>query len=88
MLQPGGYAVVVDPEGPTIERDTFTCVHCGGIVIVKPAQSLSDFDWCRRCLKPVCGKPACVARCLPWERQMEIMEGRARLHAAMDRALR
>lgn len=88
VLRPGGYAVAVDPEGPAKERDTLTCVHCNRLMFVKPGESLADFDWCRKCLKPVCGRRACVERCMPWERQMEIRENRARFHSAMDKALR
>lgn len=34
MLNPGGYAVIYDPEAPLWERDTFTCKHCNRVVFV------------------------------------------------------
>ena len=84
MRNAGGYLLVVDPDAPLHEQDTFTCIHCNKIVPVKPGMSITDFAWCRKCMKPVCEKEVCQVRCLPWERQMEIIEARSKLHRAMD----
>ena len=86
MRNPGGYLLVVGP-GPTHEQDTFTCIHCNKVVPVKPGMTITDFAWCRKCMKPVCEKELCQARCLPWERRLEITEARGKLHRAMDAAL-
>lgn len=88
MRKPGGQILVVDPGAPVHEQDTFTCIHCNRIVLVKPGLTFTDFAWCRKCMKPVCEKEICNVRCLPWERQMEITEARGKLHRAMDEALK
>jgi len=88
MRKPGGYILIVDPGAPLHEQDTFTCIHCNKIVLVKPGMSVTDFAWCRKCMKPVCEKQVCQDRCVPWERQLEISELRYKLHRAMDEAIR
>lgn len=88
MRNPGGYITVVDPGERLFEQDTFTCIHCNKIVPVKPGFTLANFAWCRKCMKPVCERPVCNDRCLPWERNLEIQEARGKLHRAMDEALR
>ena len=88
MRNPGGYLIIVDPERPTHEQDTFTCCHCNKIVLVKAGQTVTDFAWCRKEMKPVCEKERCQVRCSPWERQLELSEARGKLHRAMDEALR
>ncbi len=88
MRNPGGYLLVVDPGVPAHEQDTFTCIHCNKIVPVKPGMAITDFAWCRKCMKPVCEGQRCQDRCRPWERQLEIQEARGKLRRAMDGALR
>ena len=89
MRKPGGQIIVTDPGTPLYEQDTFTCIHCNKVVRVPPGlSSFTDFDWCRKCMKPICNKPVCHDSCVPWERQMEITEARGKLHRAMDEALR
>ena len=88
MRKPGGYIIVTDPGAPLHEQDTFTCIHCNKIVLVKPGGTIADFEWCRKCMKPVCRKQVCQVDCNPWERQLEIQEARGKLHRAMDEALR
>lgn len=36
MRRPGGYAIIVDPDRPTVEYDTVGCAHCGAPIFVKP----------------------------------------------------
>ncbi len=36
MRRPHGYATIVDPDGPLVERDTATCCHCSAVIITKP----------------------------------------------------
>jgi hypothetical protein len=88
MRNPGGYVTIVDSSASLYEQDTFTCIHCNGIVLVKPGLTITDFAWCRKCMKPVCEKERCQTRCLTWDRRMEISEARGKLHRAMDEALR
>lgn len=39
MLRPHGYATIVDPDAPLVERDTVTCCHCSRIVFTKPGSA-------------------------------------------------
>ena len=79
MRNPGGYALVVGPEGVTYEADTFTCHHCQLVVYVQPHSPASDAGgWCGVCAKLICGPCADKGVCIPWEKQMEKMEARDR----------
>lgn len=54
--------------------ETAQCVHCDGhFVMVKGSGRIRG--WCVNCNGFVCG-PACAA-CIPWEKKMELMEGKA-----------
>ena len=95
MRNAGGYSYLTLPEGTgevsfgnhretfsgTLERDTFTCCHCGSVVHVKPRVSMDDFgSMCRLCMKMVC--PRCANfGCTPFEKRLEASEKR-------DQALR
>lgn len=94
MRRPGGYAVVVDPDRPLVERDTIGCGHCQAIVFVKPGTGATTYlifepqTWrwreepgafCRVCMRPICLACHGVGRCTPWERRMARAEARARL---------
>jgi hypothetical protein len=64
-------------------RDTFTCHHCGTVVLVKPKCDPADLGGlCKTCMKLICHKCAAKGGCDPWEKQMERMEARERLYAA------
>lgn len=95
--QVSGYATVVDPDAPLLERDTITCVHCQRVIFVKPHSASTVYlifdriawQWreapgafCLRCMRPIC--PACCAagRCTPWEQRLEISEAKDRLRRA------
>lgn len=79
MRNPGGYAIKVDPDFGTTERDSFTCAHCNSIVFVKPKMSTAEMGgYCRLCMKPVC-KNCADKSCTPFERKLEQMESRDRL---------
>jgi len=86
MRTPGGYLTITDPDAQLYEQDTFTCIHCNGIVRVEPGNTVTDFAWCRQCMKPVCERERCQTRCQPWERQLEIQEARGKLWRAFDEA--
>lgn len=95
MLKAGGYAQIVDPARPLVERDTCACGHCTGIIFVKPGSATTVFlvpnrvdpsQWeevpgafCRCCMKPVCLRCHQHGRCTPWEKQFEKVEARGRL---------
>jgi len=77
------------PSGEFVERSldtgrildagqTLTCTHCGRIWQVKPGSG-RERGWCLRCGGPTCGAKECTERCVPYERQMELMERRSRL---------
>lgn len=81
MRRPGGYAIWTDPNKPTIERDSFTCVHCNNIVFVEPRQAPSDAGgWCMQCNKPICQNCAKDGRCIPFLRKIDQEEAMDRLH--------
>jgi hypothetical protein len=84
MRCPQGYAIITDPDAPTKECDTIVCCHCQRIVFVRPGQSASDVGgFCRLCFEPTCGPCADIGTCFPFEKQLEAMEARGRLLAAM-----
>jgi hypothetical protein len=92
-----GYATVVEPDRPVLERDTITCFHCQRVIWVKPGTASTvylifdrvSWTWkeeagafCRTCMHPIC-LPCCdVGRCTPWERRLEVSESRDRLRRA------
>lgn len=78
MRRPGGYAVWTEPSR-TVERDTFTCVHCNTVVFVKPKQDPSEMGgFCRQCMSHICGPCADLGKCTPFEKKLEEMEARDR----------
>ena len=78
-----GYLQIFHQDAPVEERDSFSCFHCGRVTWVKPKCDPADLGgFCRTCAKLIC--PECNAKgdCMPWEKQMEIMEARDRLYKA------
>ena len=91
MRRPHGVLIVTDPEGATFEADTARCGHCQQVVATKPGSGATVYlvpaghGWreepgafCRVCMAPVCLACHAVGRCVPWERQLEQVERRAR----------
>lgn len=94
MLRAGGYATVVDPSRPLVERDTCSCGHCQAVIFTKPGYGITTYllphphlhgEWvetpgafCRCCMKPVCLRCDSLGRCLPWEKQFAAVEARGR----------
>jgi hypothetical protein len=91
MRNPNGYAIIVDPDAPTWERDTAQCCHCSAIIFVKPNTvntvyliNMPDGTWkeepgagCFRCgNKPVCLNCYALGVCTPLERMLEQLEGK------------
>jgi hypothetical protein len=75
-----GYAITVDPDGPTVEQDSLTCVHCNSVFFLMPRQDPSDAGgFCRLCYGYICSKCADSGECTPFEKKLEQMEARGRL---------
>jgi hypothetical protein len=93
MRSPTGYATIVEPDRPTVERDTITCGHCQRAIFVKPHTAATVYlildrrtlSWreeagafCRVCMRPVCLSCHAHGRCTPWEQLLEASEARER----------
>lgn len=90
MRTPQGYAQIVDPDRPLIERDTVSCGHCGRVVFVKPGSASTvyllqqrDGSWteeagafCRVCMRAVCLRCHDRGTCQPRERLLDQLDGR------------
>lgn len=76
MRREGGYAVITDPERPTVELSTFSCRHCNRVVHVKPKQRPEDLGGlCKICMGLVCSE--CVGKgCDPLEERLRREEER------------
>lgn len=84
VKRPSGEFVERSLDGKIIaEGQTLTCTHCGRIFQVKPGSGIKR-GWCFRCGGPTCGSKACTERCIPYERQMEIIERRAQLREYIE----
>jgi hypothetical protein len=79
MRKPGGYSIITDPDGPTIEQDTFTCKHCCKVVFVKPRCDPADMGGrCTCCDGLIC--KFCVGKdCDVMEKKLEREESRGRM---------
>jgi len=79
MLRAGNYSIISDPDGHRVERDNFTCGHCGKIVFVKPGQRGEDVGgMCKLCYNLICGECVDLLVCEPLERKLERDEKRER----------
>lgn len=74
-----GYAVIEADDGNRSEADTVQCCHCQYVMFVKPGSG-RERGYCYNCNGIVCGKQACMDRCLPFEAKLEAWEGRRRLY--------
>jgi len=75
MRNPGGYAIWSGGDGPVIEKDSITCVHCNSVVFVDAKTDPSSLGgFCTKCMKNICAKCADLGSCTPWEKQMEAQE--------------
>ena len=75
-MHSSGYILITEP-GKTIEHDTLQCCHCGQHFIVRHGSGTVR-GFCTKCNKVTCGSPACL-NCVPYEKQIEIIERKARL---------
>ncbi len=56
------------------EGDTAMCVHCQRHWIIKPGSGAVR-GFCAKCNGVTCGKMKCENECLPFARELELMEG-------------
>ena len=93
MRSAHGYATIVDPDRPLVERDTAQCGHCQRIIFTKPGSAATVYlildhatrqyreepgAFCRVCMRPVCLACDAHGRCTPWEKALEAAEARDR----------
>lgn len=83
MRNPQGYATWTTPER-TVERDSFTCHHCGRITIVPPKADPANLGGlCKQCMGLICPRCTTDPRCVPLLKRIEQMEARDRLRRAV-----
>ena len=70
-----GY-LVLSGEGGTSEFDSYHCAHCPRAVIIRPGSGAAR-GFCRMCFAPLCGRPACLDTCTPFEETLALEEARA-----------
>ena len=83
MRRPKGYLLVTGPVGVEDEGETLQCVHCGMHWRVQPGSGRQR-GYCMNCDGPTCGKKVCMTKCVPAEKKIQEMEGRAQLHRALE----
>lgn len=84
MRNAGGYASIVGPD-PTVEIDTFTCVHCNGVVFVRERADMGGF--CRQCMRHICGSCADSGECTPFLKAIEKSEEAGAKRRQLEKAL-
>jgi hypothetical protein len=75
-----GYLIEQGPEGVVREADSSTCAHCQRVTFVKPQPSgvVVAVARCGCCRGAVCEE--CYGKgCVPWLKQIERQEARARM---------
>jgi hypothetical protein len=93
MLRAGGYAEVIGGRGTFVcfeeggkpQRigadqqgfDTWTCVHCNGVVHTPTRRKDTDYFFCRNCMARICDRCA-DHPCIPFMKKVEAQEERAR----------
>lgn len=83
MRNAGGYAVWSGP-GASVEADTVTCAHCNTVVMIHARQSPSEVGgFCRMCMKHICAPCSADPACKTFEKRLEELEAKARLHRAI-----
>jgi len=79
-----GTAEWTSASGRVVTRSTITCCHCNAVTIIEQGARAEDCGgFCLRCMKPTC--KGCAGKgCVPFERDLERQEARARLLASME----
>jgi hypothetical protein len=71
MRRAGGWSIIIEPDKPDIEMDSYTCSHCNGVRFLAPRQEPEHR--CKSCYGYICEQ--CANRpCLPLEEQLRMME--------------
>lgn len=92
MLRPQGYATILLPDAPMIERDCISCGHCSAAVFVKPGTATTVYLFpqmfgpdkeepgaaCHCCMRAVCLNCHAKGTCTPLEKMLEQSEARHR----------
>lgn len=81
MRRPGGYTFETTLDGAVIEGETYTCMHCNRITMVKPGQRPEDIGGlCKQCMGLVCSQCLETSGCDPLEKKLnEALEKSLRL---------
>jgi hypothetical protein len=74
MRKPGGYSIITDPEGPTLEEDSFTCSHCECVVFVRPMCDAADMGGRSTCCDKLICKYCVGKGCVPLEEHLARVE--------------
>lgn len=80
-----GVAEWTHADGKRVTCQTVTCCHCNNVTIIPARAQPEDCGgFCLRCMLPTC--KACADKgCTPFERELERVESRGRLLAAVER---
>ena len=78
-----GYQFLTDADGNSQERETVSCAHCQYIMTIQPGSGTKR-GYCFRCNAVICGKQACMEKCVPFEKAIEDMESRDRLYRFIE----
>lgn len=70
MLRPGGYSIIVDPDRPTVELDSFTCKHCNRVTFVKARCTPEDLGGRCTCCGGLICKHCVDGPCDPLEEKL------------------
>ena len=78
-----GYLIEQGPGGVANECDTATCGHCQFVMQLPPAPHgqviVRVASPCGMCGKFICDRCHAKGECVPWEKEMERREARARM---------
>ena len=79
MLRANNYSITFNPDGPPIERDSFTCGHCQKVTFVKPGQRADDIGGlCKVCMNLICPECTDLMICDVFEKKLERAEAKDR----------
>ena len=78
-----GYLMVDDRAsgGHLREYQTVSCCHCQAVIRVVKRQR--EGFWCTNCMKPVCPRPECTKRCVPFFKKLDRYFAKAALWKAL-----
>ena len=61
-----------DARGREVRAEYLQCGHCQFTWMKKPGSNKKR-GFCRHCMKPLCGKKECAAKCVPMAQRLEIL---------------